>query len=100
MRCGGLPTDPPVSGTGLFKNFPELPLPLERYASIQCVSPSSRRIDVKIVAFESRTLDGMMEKPLGSGPIQETNCQLKPPSAVRATRKCGPPYCRASPPSE
>ena len=75
-RLGGFPTDPPVVGTGRFRNFQEDPLSFVTQASIQCSAPSFRLSIVRIRVFESRREEGMMAKPSGSGPIHEINFQL------------------------
>src|SRR5262245_57885931 len=80
---GGLPTDPPVDSAGLLKNFQLCPLSSVSQASIQCSGPSLRRMVVRILVGDSRTDDGMMAKPAGSGPIHDTRSHVLPPSVVR-----------------
>src|SRR5688572_8390365 len=85
IMLGGLPTDPPVDAISC-RYFQLLPSSSEIHDSIQCLSPSLQRSAVSIRVFESRTLDGMIEKPFGSGPIQETKFQVFPPSVVRTLK--------------
>src|SRR6185295_2253503 len=83
-RCGGFPS--PVCVTGSTSCDQETPLSDDFHASIHAFRfPSSapRRIVVNSSRSESLTVDGIMEYPLGSGPMKETNCQDLPPSVVR-----------------
>src|SRR5438477_8262300 len=84
-RCGGLPS--PVSVTSSLSSDQEAQLSAEVQASIQLRGfslSSARRTVVTRSRGESRTVDGMMAYPFGSGPIDETNCQLLAPSVVRS----------------
>ncbi len=54
------------------------------YSSIQVPVASRRRTMVTSLPNGSLSVEGMIEKPSGSGPIQETSRQLSPPSDVRA----------------
>src|SRR5437588_718554 len=42
------------------------------------------RDDFAIGALDARNVDGMIAKPFGSSPMNETNFQVRPPSVVRA----------------
>jgi len=78
---GGLPTDPPVEGAGRSGRRRQLaPSSSVSYISIQCCGPSLRRMAVMMRVGERRTEDGMMANPSGSGPSQERNFHVAPPS--------------------
>ncbi len=49
-------------------------------------SGSFLRMVVTSLVFETRTVDGMIEYPVGSGPMNETNRQVRPPSSVRCAK--------------
>src|SRR5512146_234901 len=75
----GLPCEPPVDSAGRLMSFQLLPLSSLSHPSTQCVFPSlQRRVD-RIFVGDSRTEEGMIENPFGSGPIQLMNSQVLPP---------------------
>src|SRR6476646_4335947 len=80
---GGLPTDPPVLSTGLFRYFQLFPLSSVIQESMKCSEASFRRMVVRMRLGDRRTEEGIIENPSGSGPIQETISQVLPPSLVR-----------------
>src|SRR6185312_1882202 len=82
---GGFPLCPPAERAGRLSRCQLETLSSVLYKSIQVVSGGSfTRVAVMIVEPETRTLEGMMENPLGSSPRNETKRQLRPPSKVRA----------------
>jgi hypothetical protein len=82
----GLPFELPVFSTGRLKKRQVWPLSSELQASMKCWEPSFCRNVVRIRVGDRRTDDGMMLKPFGSSPIQETKFQVLPPSVVRMHR--------------
>src|SRR5687767_7981943 len=81
IMLAGLPV--PRSGAGTVSSAQLLPSSTERYVSIHAFGLSRRRIAVSNSVGPSRTVDGMIAYPVGSGPIQETNAHVLPPSVVR-----------------
>src|SRR5262245_45154061 len=86
VKLGGFPCEPPVESAGRLRNCQVRPSSADCQASIQCSGPSLHRIVLSILAPDSRTEAGMIEKPLGSGPIHDTKLQVFPPSVVRVQK--------------
>jgi hypothetical protein len=86
VKLEGFPCDPPVDSAGRLRKFQLFPLSSDNHPSIQCEGPSLHRMVLNILDGESRTEADMIEKPLGSGPIHETNSHVLPPSMVRVQK--------------
>ena len=84
---GGLPDDPPVDGAGRSGSRRQLaPSSPVSNISIQFCDPSLRRMAVMMRVGERRTEEGMMANPSGSGPSQDRNFHVAPPSRVQAQK--------------